>query len=345
MKVQWWKIAIPVLLGLGAAVWLILSEVNVDSLSAIDFTLKTLLYILLAFVFMVGRDLGYIIRLRLFAQGELSWKQAFRVIMLWEFTSAITPSTIGGTAVAVVYVHKEGLSVGKSASMVMLTAFFDELFFAVCFPIVLWIVGWDTLFSFSGAGALVPVVLTGYGVKLALTLALSYGLFINPRGLGRMIVVLFSIGFLKRWRGKAQETAQDLLLSSTEIKNYNTRFWIKAFLATSLSWCSRFLIANAIFMAFMTIGSQLLVFARQLVMWIPMIISPTPGGAGFAEYIFSNFLGDIVPSSSSSSGVTSIIALLWRGVTFYPYLIIGALIIPRWVARLNNKKTTGGGEG
>ncbi len=337
MKVSLWKIAIPVILGLAATVWLFASEVDVSVLKGLNLTLQTFLYILLAFAFMVGRDLGYIIRIRLFARGELTWKQAFRVIMLWEFTSAITPSTVGGTAVAVVYVHKEGLSVGKSAAMVMLTAFFDEFFFAICFPLVILLVGWDTLFSFPGASTLIPIVLTGYFIKLGLCLALSYGLFFNARGFGNFIVRIFSWKLLRRWRPKAQQTATDLLLSSAEIKSYNFAFWVKAFLATSLSWASRFMVANAIFMAFVTIGDQLLVFARQVVMWIPMIISPTPGGAGFAEYIFSSFLSDVV-TTTDSTGITPIIALLWRGITFYPYLIIGVLIIPRWIASLSKKK-------
>ncbi len=336
MNISWWKIAIPALLGLAATAWLFISEVDFATLSGLNLTVQALLYILLAFVFMVGRDLGYIIRIRLFARGELSWKQAFRVIMLWEFTSAITPSTVGGTAVAVVYVHKEGLSVGKSAAMVMLTAFLDEFFFSICFPLVILLVGWDTLFGFSGAAALIPIVLTGYFIKLALCLALSYGLFINARGFGNFIVRIFSWKLLRRWRPKAEQTAQDLLLSSAEIKGYSISFWIKAFLATSLSWASRFMVANAIFMAFVIIGDQLLVFARQVVMWIPMIISPTPGGAGFAEYIFSSFLSDVVTTGDSTS-ITPIIAFLWRAVTFYPYLIIGAFIIPRWVASISKK--------
>lgn len=335
MDVKWWKIAIPAVLGLGFAGWLIYTEVKPEVVSTINLSVKTLLFILLAFVFMAGRDIGYMIRIRLFARGDLSWKQAFRVIMLWEFTSAITPTTIGGTSVAVVFVHKEGLSVGRSATMVMLTAFFDELFFTIIFPLVIFLVGFDHLFGFPGASALMPVIVAGYVLKLSLTVALSYGLFFNPRGLGRAVVGLFSLPVLRRWKRSAVRAALDIKLSAEEIKSYPVGFWFKAFGATMMSWVSRFLVANAIFMAFVTLQDHILVFARQLAMWVPMIISPTPGGAGFAEYIFQNFLSDVV--SGSGSGLTPIIALLWRAVTYYPYLIIGALIIPRWVASLRKK--------
>ena len=321
------------MLGLGFAGWLIWSEVTTEAVGLLGFSLRTLLFLVLAFLFMAGRDLGYMIRIRLFARGDLTWRQAFRVIMLWEFTSAVTPTTIGGSAVAVVFVHKEGLSVGKSAAMVMLTAFFDEFFFALVFPIVILLVGSDLLFAFPGASTLMPIIWAGYAVKLAIALVLAYGLFLNPRGLGRAIVGVFSLPGLRRWRGGAVRTAGDLKRSAVEIRRYRPSFWAKAFGATGLSWTSRFLVANMLFMAFATVEDHILVFARQLAMWVPMIISPTPGGVGFAEYIFQNFLGDIL--TGVGQGLTPIIALFWRLVTYYPYLIMGALIIPRWVAGLS----------
>ena len=37
-------------------------------------------------------------------------------------------------------------------------------------------------------------------------------------------------------------------------------------------------------------ATQFLIFARQLIMWIMMLISPTPGGSGFAEFVFKEYL-------------------------------------------------------
>ena len=67
--------------------------------------------------------------------------------MLWEFTSAITPSAVGGTSFAIIYVHKEGINVGKSSAIVLLTSFLDELYFIVMFPLLIWIVGHEALFN------------------------------------------------------------------------------------------------------------------------------------------------------------------------------------------------------
>ncbi len=292
--------------------------------------------LLVAFLFMAGRDLGYVIRIRLISGNFLSWIQSFKVIMLWEFTSAITPSSVGGAAVATVFVHKEGLPVGKAAAMVVLTALLDEAFFVVVFPIVALIVGFGRVFALSDA--VITLVLAEYCVKLLLASTLVYALFFNPAGFGKLITWIFSLPVLRRWRKGAEQTATDIVLASEEIKGYKISFWFKAAAATSLSWCSRFLVANAIFTAFFILSDQILVFVRQMAMWIPMIIAPPPGGSGFAEYIFTGFLSDVTSSLTLTAATTTFIALLWRLVTYYPYLIIGTLIIPGWITDKFSKK-------
>ena len=92
------------------------------------------------------RDLAYMYRIRILTDKQISWRNSFDVIMLWEFSSAVTPGIVGGTGVALYILNKEGLSVGKSTSMVMLTALFDQLFYIVTVPLVILIIGTEYLF-------------------------------------------------------------------------------------------------------------------------------------------------------------------------------------------------------
>lgn len=344
-KIKWWKIAIPVVLGLGLVCWLIAREFDPEIFDHLHLTTRAFFYLFVAFLFMVGRDLGYIIRIRLFSRGKLTWRQATRIIMLWEFTSAVTPSAVGGTSIAVVFVHKEGLTVGKSAAIVMLTSFFDELYFAIIFPIIVFILGYDVLFTGPIGHQLFIFATIGYSLKVLFLLALSYGLFINPRGLKWLIVKLFSLPVLRRWKEGAKKAGDEIILSAAQIKHYRPSFWIKSFAATFLSWSSRYLVANAIFMAFFAFSDHLLVFARQLVMWIMMLVAPTPGGSGFAEYVFTHFISDVVPVTGAIQvGTAAVIALMWRLITYYPYLIIGVIILPRWIRNkfILKEKPSGG---
>jgi len=64
-----------------------------------------------------------------------------------------------------------------------------------------------------------------------------------------------------------------------------------------------------------------------------IIFSPTPGGAGFVEYVFGQFLTDFVPL-----GIAPIISFIWRLLTYYLYLFIGVMIIPRWLQNVLRKR-------
>ena len=135
----------PILIGLAVVGWMLWRDFNPEVFADIRFSWATVGWLCLAVFFMFGRDIGYIIRIRVLSGGQLSWLQSFRVIMLWEFTSAITPSAVGGTSVAIIYVHKEGISLGRSSAIVMLTSFLDEIYFIVMFPLLMLLVGVDRL--------------------------------------------------------------------------------------------------------------------------------------------------------------------------------------------------------
>jgi len=342
------KILIPVLIGLGVVALLIFREIDKTSIMMLEFTWRSVFWLFIAWCFMAGRDFGYILRIRWLTKKDLSWREAFRVIMLWEFTSAITPSTVGGTAFAVIYLHKEGISVGRSTAVVLVTSFLDELYFVVMFPLLLAVVGGDILFSagVSGTGAMIfnnlmLIAVVGYTIILVWVLLVGYGLFVNPVAIKKVILGIFRLPFLRRWEPSAQRAGDDIVASSRELRGESVSFWFKAFLSTFLSWTSRYWVVNAILLAFFTVGDHLLIFARQLVTWIMMIISPTPGGSGFAEIILGSFISDTIPGDVIHQGSLALaIAIIWRLISYYPYLVIGASIVPGWIRKKFARKKT-----
>ncbi len=330
---------IPIVIGLGVVAYMLYTEFNPEALNLIQFTWCSVFWLFVAILFMAGRDIGYILRLITLTDGKFRFWQAFRVIMLWEFTSAITPSAVGGTSVAIVYVNKEGLNLGHSSAVVMITSFLDELYFVLMFPIVMLIVGTSDLFGIAAANSAIIRELmifsaVGYAIKLVWIIFLSYGLFINPRGLKWLILMIFKLPLLRRWKHGANRAGTDIISSSIEYRKKPFSFWAKAFASTFLSWTSRFWVVNAILLAFFAVEDHLLIFARQLVMWIMMLVSPTPGGSGFAEFVFTRYLSEFIPVDAASLGSIAVgMALLWRFISYYPYLFIGAIIFPRWIRK------------
>jgi hypothetical protein len=291
---------------------------------------------------MMIRDWGYMLRIRILSDQYFSWWQTFRIIMLWEFTSAVTPSAVGGTSIAILYVTKEGMSLGRSSALVMATSFLDELYFVLMFPVLLLLVDATRLFSIAGADGVLAIAkelvyfaLIGYGLKFAYVLLVSYGLFVNPRGLKWLLLQIFRIPLLRRWRHEINDLGTELKVSSDELKHKPFLFWLKAFGATFFSWTARYWVVNSLLLAFFVIPEfkdHFMIFARQLVMWIMQLVSPTPGGSGFAELIFTRYLGEFIPGDASTTGFIAIgIAFLWRLISYYPYLIMGALILPGWL--------------
>ena len=337
-KIRPYRIIYPILIGVVVVGYMLYNEFDPQAFDLISFTWNTFFWLLVAAVCMLMRDFGYMIRIRLLSDNHLTWRQAFRVIMLWEFTSAVTPSAVGGTSIAILFVHKEGIGVGKSSAMVMATSLLDELYFIIMFPLILLCMDQHLLWNIPDSSqamvqSLKWFAVIGYLLKLTYLLILSYGLFRNPRGLKYLIMRLFKWRVLRKWRHDADEAGSDIIRNSTELKKKPFLFWLKTFGATFWSWTSRYWLVNAILVAFWfghyDWGEHFLIFAKQLVMWIMMLIMPTPGGSGFAELVFTKYLGDFLPGAALAVAI----AIIWRLISYYPYLLIGIWIVPRWIAR------------
>ncbi len=93
---------------------------------------------------------------------------------------------------------------------------------------------------------------------------------------------------------------------------------------------------NAIFLGFAPWSDQLLVFCRQFVVWTLLSVSPTPGGSGVSEWLFTTYYGDML----GSAGIALIIAIIWRLASYYLYLFTGAVLVPAWIKKRNKNKTS-----
>ena len=338
------KIIWPIIIGLSVALFLLLRNFDIDAFKSIQWTPESTLWILLAVVMVALRDVGYMHRIRVLTDHDLSWRKSFDVIMLWEFASSITPSIIGGTAFAFFLLIREKISAGRATAIVLVTAFLDEAFFILLTPIFFLWLGADVMFpalnvgglaESLGGGKIIYAFAAGYILLLVYTLLLLYGLFINPRGLKWIVTKVSNIGFLRKWKDNAESLGDEIIIASNELRSKGVNFWMHTFGATVLSWTARYLVVNCIILAFNSAGlyDHLVIYGRQLVMWIIMLIPITPGGSGVAEIVFPAFLKEFIPL-----GLAASLALLWRLLSYYPYLFIGAVLLPRWLRRVYTKK-------
>jgi len=335
------RILIPILIGLGVSGWLLFRNFNAHAFSFVTITWHTLFFLVIAILMMLVRDVAYMYRLIILTEYRLSWKQAFQIIVLWEFSSAISPSVVGGTAPAIFFLYKEGLSAGKSTAVVLTAIFLDEVFFVLSVPLVYLFYG-NQIFPPDSRNyvEIIYGLYIGYGIILLYTVFLAYALFINPRLFKSFLSWVFLFPLLRRWRLRIRKFTNQLIETSIEIRRKPAIYWVKSMVATILSWTGRYWVANFLLMAFFESShnfyDQFLIYGRQLSMWLILLVSPTPGGSGISEYIFVNFLGDFIPNQSWGIAL----AIIWRLISYYPYLVLGVIILPIWIRRVYKKNKT-----
>ena len=161
-----------------------------------------------------------------------------------------------------------------------------------------------------------------------------YGLFIDPSKLRSLLVRITNLKWLRRWKDNAVKLGDELVLASKDIKGRGFTWHVTLFTHTATAWICRFLILNAIIIAFIPSTSlspwvQGLLYGRSEYMFMIMAFSPTPGSAGLAEVVFGGFLSDFVPV-----GLAILLAFIWRLITYYTYLFAGVMIIPNWIAKV-----------
>lgn len=307
---------------------------GLERLRSVSLTRWGLLLLCAALGANVLRDLGYIIRLRILTNGELGWKRSFEVIALWEFATAVAPAVLGGTSVAVYVMAKDGMPLGRSAAIALVTAMLDEIFFLVFAPVVFIMVGINQLFPPELDEALwgLPVQALfwiGYALIAVMKITIFYSVFFRPRAIKYFLVSLFKHRWIRRLRPHMAKAGDDLIAASSTYKGRPVSFWLKAIAATWCSWGSRFLVLNFIAAAFFPVSDHLLMYARQIVLWVILLISPTPGASGAAEFAFVGFMRDLMPAGA----MLVVVALLWRLFTYYFYLFLGAAVAPGWLRR------------
>ncbi|QCR22391.1 lysylphosphatidylglycerol synthase transmembrane domain-containing protein [Pontibacter sp. SGAir0037] len=333
------KVLLPMLLGLGIVAYMLYRNYEPAQLQILRQASPLWLAITLLVLFI--RDFGYVYRIRSVTDQALSWRQSFSVIMLWEFASCALPSVVGGSTVAAFMLMKERIPLGKSIAQVMVTAMLDNLYFVVSVPVVLVMVGHRVVPAADAVGEAIQAGLTtafavSYLLVTVYAFLMAYALLLNPRAVKRLLLRLSRSGWLRRWRLILFNQANELLIASQHLRRKGAGYWWRAGISTAFVWTARYAIIGCLIAAFTHLDLQehILLFSRNLIYKIVLMMSVTPGAAGVAEIAFPAFFGMFL------GGFTTIIVLLYRLLTYYLYLLMGALVFPRWASRVFSQSRT-----
>lgn len=346
-QVNYKHIAVPVIIGITASLYLlfVVSKFDTSKLSAITLSQHLFLGLALALLTVLVRDLSYIYRIWKLTDEKLSFRKCLEVILLWEFGSSVTPASVGGITLALYILNKEKISLGKGTAIILLCSYLDNIAFVIVFSILYFLLG-SNMFDlsttcpdlenqglFSAIRAVAHLAWIGFLVVAIIGGFLGFAIFIKPDWANHFFQKIAQLKWLHRWKEKIAFWGEEISYTSKEFKSKGTLFVAKVLLATILSWCARYALANALIWTFATIElNQLDVFARQYVHRVLTMIPTTPGGSGVAEVSFMALNCDFLPQ-----GLASAVSIVWRLFNFYLYLLLGVVILPRWLARVGKK--------
>ncbi len=336
-KISLWKLLLPLLIGISVTAYLVFHNFKPNELREVEVSGKLIAGLLLATLTVIVRDGGFIYKYRLSTGNTVSWRKAFQTIMLWEFSACITPK-VAEAPFVVFLLKKSGLSYGKSVAVLFLNTFLDNLVFVLVFAVLYFILG-NSMLTYTyqcpdleghqimqAVRDIASKAWIGYLLFVFACVFLGGSLFLMPHFVKRFCHRIAVLPVFSSFKSGLIALGDDIEITADEFKNMPFSFWIKMFVSTFFNWFARFFLACALLLAFSTNGLNIIeVLSRQYVLWIFTTIPSTPGASGVAEISFMALNCEFMPL-----GLAAAIVLLWRIFSYYLYLLIGLLLLPRW---------------
>ncbi len=337
------RMILPIILGIAAVGYLFYRQFDAQQFRAIDWTARAFAWIGLAFLLLIIRHLFYAFRLHTLTGGYFSWRKCLELIVLWEFSAAVTPTSKGGPVVMMFVMTQEKLPAGRTAAAVFYAMVLDSGFFVLTLPLWLALYGPPMLYpgmkTFNDLNLANVAFFATYAIMAVYLVILIFFLFIRPQFAKGVLGWIAKRRFLKKMSARISRVGEEFELAAADMRTQNWQYHLKVIIGTVGAWTCKFIMINCLIIAIVPStpvdgATQAFIYARLVAMFIIMAFSPTPGGAGLAEMALVDFTSDYVPK-----GIGLVVALLWRGMAYYGYLLLGAIIVPGWIARHVGKKS------
>jgi conserved hypothetical protein len=329
MKKQQSKINILILIGITCLV--LYFSLKDDFSNIIDQIVSiNIWWLLLAFIMVISYWLLRSKAINVFTrkfQKNTKYSSSLQLMIRTQFFNAVTPFATGGQPYQVYHLVKDGISVSTSTSIIIQNF--------IVYQIAIVLLGGTAIIANQAFSLFAKSVLLGRLVTL--------GFIINTS----VIIVLFLVAFNKKWNKKLVKFGINILSKFKLVKDkekkqanwdeYINNFhgsaqvllenkwdFIKTIIYNILALSMLYSIPLVLLYAtgdFTSFNLMLAIATSSYVMLIGSFV-PIPGGSGGLEYGFISFYGNFITGSKLTA-----IMLLWRFVTYYFGMIVGAIAL------------------
>lgn len=220
------RIILPVLLGVAAVGYLFYRQFDLAQFRSIRWSAHAFVWIGIALLLLVVRHAFYAFRLRTLT--GFSWRKSAELIVIWEFSAALTPTSKGGPFVMLFVLAREKLSAGRTAAAVFYTMVCDSGFFMLILPLLLGIYGPPMLYpgmkTYGAVGLASGTFFVTYGLMVTYWCILVFLLLGRPRYAKIVLDWLAQRALLKRFAPKLNLLGDEFALAATELRRQNGRY-------------------------------------------------------------------------------------------------------------------------
>ncbi len=249
-----------------------------------------------------------------FLGKTISIRNLFRIVLGTDLGRAVSPTVLGGGPVKVGLLMKNGLQSSRALTLSLWSSCEDIAYFLLGGGAGLLLVPTD---AFQG----IVRFIHQEGVKSSVLVAVP------------SLVLMAAVTY--RYRKSIDGVLENLSLYTTVkhhlqsflrttrrflvlVRRSGKRKLVLSFFLTSCQWTCYYLV---LYFVLSSLGIQVhpvTVVALQVLLYIGMLLVPTPGAAAGAEALFLIMFGSLIPDSD-----TGVVTAGWRALTFYFQICTG----------------------
>ena len=259
-------------------------------------------------------------------EEKISLLKGIQISFIIPFFHGVTPFAGGGQPMEIYYLHKEDISITKASNITI------QNFIVYQISLVLmgfFALGYNRLFNIFPNDSLIKrLVILGIIINLLVllvTFILSFGKVINKFILNQGIKIVAKFRLIKdvdKTRNRLNTYLHTFHNNALKLKKHKKQVAINI-LINIIGLTSLYAVPFAVFRGLGITELSIIktVVSTAYVMTIGSFV-PIPGGTGGIEYGFMFFYGKLIKGSVLNAAM-----LVWRFVTYYLAMIIGAIFL------------------
>ncbi len=260
------------------------------------------------------------------AGHNITFSLAFRTTLASNFLAAMTPSSAGGEPLRIKMLADDGMSYGSATAVVIVERLLDSFFFVAALAICLSLSDFITGFGLKIGGVFL--------VLLVLEMVFLWELIKRPDRIKRLM------SWIRKKVGerKIVDTVErELWLfreASIKLANESRRQIPIMVMVTIILWLCEFLVPSVLLVSLGQSPDFLYSITAQIILVIITLAPLTPGSSGVVEFSMSYIYSMFVPSY-----LIGVLVALWRLITYFVNLVVGAVFVGVSLNRRSNNKS------